>query len=432
MANNNCSTAANFTLENAELNPAEVSMFLDSVVRQDGHPTPVCLCGNPGVGKSQIIQQVCAQYGATHEAGTYHEIRVSECVDSSDLTGIPIVKKIMSQNTKGETVEFGHTMEYSKPCKLPFVHYDANGNEIKDTRKHVLFFDEINRSADPSIMNAIFQLMTEFRIGDHKLVDNCVVLLAMNPENTGYAVNEMCPALVNRMNIQYMKADVPTWLNYARTKGIDPLIINFIDTNPKELSQSGIVTNEGQDKRFPTPRAWFNVDKLLKSLKLSYNTTAKASMSIKLIGGLVGWQSATKFVAFARTNAEDRPLTGKEILKSYAQAKDMQEKVTSLNDMGMRLYDSVKTTTTLNSLKDEFKSRSTKIKLSELKNMVAFLKDIAPEHALSFQDFLMKDVDQGFAAWFFNTIMSDKNLMNDWNTLKGGVTNAGVGSQDLL
>ena len=312
------------------------------------------------------------------------------------------------------------------------VKYDADGKEIVDTRKHVLFFDEINRSADPAIMNAIFQLTTEYRIGQHKLVPNCIILLAINPENTGYAVNEMCPALVNRINFQYMKAEVQPWLEYARSIGVNKVITDFIDANHDELAQSGIVELEGQDKRFPTPRAWVNVDRLLKSLHLSYNTTSKAALSIKLIAGIVGWQSATKFVAFARTNVEDRPLTGKEVLKSYADAQDMQEKVTALNEMGSRLYDTVKTTVTLNSLKDEFKARGTKIKKAELRNMLAFLKDIAPENALSFQDYLMKEVDKEFSAWFFTQVFADEELKANWMSLQQGVSNAGVGSQDLI
>jgi len=426
------SNAAKFSVEGATLNQNEVRLFLDSVIRQDGHPMPVCLCGNPGIGKSQIIQEVCKKYGITYENGTYHEVRASLLVDSSDVTGLPVIQKLVGQDKNGQMTEYGHVTKYSIPDMLPCIKHDANGNEIADERKHVLFFDEINRSADPSIMNAIFQLTTEFRIGVHKLVPNCIVLLAINPENTGYAVNEMCPALVNRINFQYMKAEVQPWLEYARSKNIDSVITDFIDANPDELAQDGIVTNEGQDKRFPTPRAWFNVDKLLKSLHLSYNTTSKAALSIKLIAGIVGWQSATKFVAFARTNVQDRPLTGKEVLKSYADATDMQEKVQALNDMGMRLYDTVKTTTTLNSLKDEFKARGTKIKKSELRNMLAFLKDIAPENALSFQDYLLKEVDKEFSAWFFNQVFGDAELKKNWESLQQGVTNVGVGSSDLL
>lgn len=426
------SNAAKFSVEGATLNQNEVRLFLDSVIRQDGHPMPVCLCGNPGIGKSQIIQEVCKKYGITYENGTYHEVRASLLVDSSDVTGLPVIQKLVGQDKNGQMTEYGHVTKYSIPDMLPCIKHDANGNEIADERKHVLFFDEINRSADPSIMNAIFQLTTEFRIGVHKLVPNCIVLLAINPENTGYAVNEMCPALVNRINFQYMKAEVQPWLEYARSKNIDSVITDFIDANPDELAQDGIVTNEGQDKRFPTPRAWFNVDKLLKSLHLSYNTTSKAALSIKLIAGIVGWQSATKFVAFARTNVQDRPLTGKEVLKSYADATDMQEKVQALNDMGMRLYDTVKTTTTLNSLKDEFKARGTKIKKAELRNMLAFLKDIAPENALSFQDYLLKEVDKEFSAWFFNQVFSDAELKKNWESLQQGVTNVGVGSSDLL
>ena len=393
----------------------------------------VMLWGPPGVGKSQIIQSVCKEFGVTAENGTYHEFRLSTAVDSSDITGLPVILK-KKRVVNGDTVEYGHTTTYSNPRALPFVQYDADGKEIDDDRLHVLFFDEVNRSADPSIMNAIFQILTEYGVMNHKLVKNCVILLAMNPENTGYAVNELCPALVNRMNIQYMKAEVQPWLKWAREEGnVSKIITDFIDATPTELAHDGIITNEGQDKRFPTPRAWVNVDRnLIKEYKFSYKNQGDAMYALQLIAGIVGWQAATKFVSFARTNAEDRPLTGKEVLEYYGNASDMQSKVRELNEDGTRAYDTVKTTTTLNSMKDEFKDRSIKIKDKELKNMLLFLSDIAPENSLSFQTFLLNEVSEDFAQWFFVKLSKSKELMGLWEKVKNGITEAGIGNQATL
>lgn len=433
MAKETKSQAAHFNPDMAALNQKEVKAVLQATFRQGGHPMPICLCGAPGVGKSQIIQGVCREFGITPEEGTYHEVRLSTCVDSADITGLPVITK-QTKEVDGKSVEWGHETTYSNPRQLPFKKFDAEGNELKDDRLHVLFFDEVNRGADPSIMNAIFQILTEYGVANHKLVDNCIILLAMNPENTGYTVNEMCPALVNRMNIQYMKAEVQPWLEWARGEGkVSKLVADFIDNNPKYFAHDGIITNEGQDKRFPTPRAWKNLDTfLLKQAHLRYKTPSDASFAIKMIAGYVGWQAATQFVSFARTAAEDRPLTGVEILSSYSRATDMQEKVRALDDNGVRMYDAAKTTATLQSLQDEFKARGTKIKPAELKNMLTFLADIAPEHALSFQNFLLQGLDQGFTEWFFTQVMKDTDMAAAWQKLQAGVSDAGVGNQSVL
>lgn len=434
MARNTTSNASHFNVESAALNQNEVKALLQATLRRGGHPMPICLCGAPGVGKSQIIQQVCREFDVTKENGRYYEVRVSECVDSSDLTGLPVVQKKVGKNAEGHDVDYGHVTTYSTPLRLPCRQYDVNGKEIPNKELHVLFFDEVNRSADPSIMNAIFQMLTEWQIGPHKLVENCVILLAMNPENTGYAVNEICPALVNRMNIQYMKAEVQPWLEWARDPkqgNVSKLVTDFIDSTPNEFAHDGIVTNEGQDKRFPTPRAWVNLDRnLLQTAHLRYNKDKDAAFALKMIAGYVGWGAATKFVSFARTNAEDRPLTGKEVLENYGNSLDMQNKVTDINDNGIRTYDTTKTTTTLNSLMDEFKSRGVKLKKSEIVNLLMFLKDIAPENALSFQNELNNDTSIG--TWFFEKVFGDEKLTTLWTSVQDGITKAGVGNQAVL
>lgn len=427
------SNAGYFNPESASITTKEAKALLDMTFRAGGHPMPLCFCGDPGVGKSQIIQETCRKFGVTKENGTYHEVRLSTCVDSADITGLPYIRK-QAITVDGKVVEYAHETIYSKPKNLPFLSYDEHGKLIPDDRLHVLFFDEVNRSADPSIMNAIFQILTEYSVANHEIVPNCIILLAMNPENTGYAVNEMCPALINRMNIQYIRADRQSWLEWARGDGnVSKLVTDFIDNNPKYFVHSGIITNEGQDKRFFTPRAWTNLDKhLIRRAHLSYRTTSEASFAIKMIAGYVGWQAATQFVSFARTNAEDRPLTGEEILKNYSKAADMQNKVQALDDNGNRAYDAAKTSTTLQSLEDEFKSRGTKIKVSELKNMCLFLSHIAPESALTFQNFLVQGLDQGFTEWFFTQIGNNEELAELWAKLKDGVTEAGVGNNTVI
>lgn len=429
------SNTSHFSVDVAALDQNEVKDLLRNTLERKGHPMPICLCGAPGVGKSQIIQAVCREFGVTPEAGTYHEFRLSTAVDSSDITGLPVILK-KKRVVNGDTVEYGHTTTYSNPRALPFVQYDADGKEIDDDRLHVLFFDEVNRSADPSIMNAIFQILTEFGVMNHKLVKNCVILLAMNPENTGYAVNEICPALVNRMNIQYMKAEPQPWLEWARGEGgVSKILTDFIDSTPSELAHSGIITDEGQDKRFPTPRAWVNVDNnVLKPMKgkIGFKKQSEAMRALKYIAGIVGWQSATKFVSFARTAVDDRPLTGKEVMERYASDKAMQDKVTASDDNGARVYDTVKTTATLNALKEEIKARGTKTKMDELKNIIRFMSDIAPENALSFQTFLLSEVDPEFTAWFFGKLNDDPEMMTMWAKMKDKITGAGIGNQSVI
>ena len=71
-------------------------------------------------GKSQTIQQVCREFGVSYENGNYHEIRASMVVDSSDLTGLPVVTKKMKMTGVGSE-EYEPATVYSKPQQLPLI-----------------------------------------------------------------------------------------------------------------------------------------------------------------------------------------------------------------------------------------------------------------------------------------------------------------------
>lgn len=406
-----------FNLELNELTPKEIIPLLRTMLSKGGHPMPVCLCSSPGAGKSSIIQQVCKEYGVSYESGTYHEIRVSNVVDSSDLMGLPVVTKKIS-TTNGVSKESDPTMQYSRSCLLPIEHPDMT--EEERNKLHVVFFDEINRSADPAIMNAIFQLTTEWKIGPHKLLPNVAILLALNPEAEGYLVNSMDPALINRICFLFMKASFPDWKDYAEHKGLNPAVVEFLESKRELFSHDGVIKIDGQDKRFPTPRAWENVCRCIDTFGLDFAAvkSVQSDIAFKVIAGIVGETAALEFVTFMKTTYDNRPIPGTTIVQSYLTNKALQKRVTQKDSKGLRVYDTAKVQSTISGIEDYVVKHRESVTDTELANILAFLCDIPVEQSMSFQNMLTTDISSDFTNWFFTKVTASKNLASLWKVLQ--------------
>lgn len=404
-----------FNLEANEFGPKQIHDILRRVFSKGGHPMPVCLCSRPGVGKSSIVKQVCAEYGVGDNE--YHEIRASMVVDSSDLTGLPCVMKKMRTNTRGSE-EFDPTTIYSRPEQLPVDHEGLS--ESERNKLHVIFFDEINRSSDPSIMNAIFQVTTEWKIGAHKLLPNVIILLALNPEAEGYLVNSMDPALINRLCFLFMNTSFADWKDYAEKKGVNPAIIEFLDTHRSMLSHDGVIRNDGADKRFYSPRAWENVSRMIDTLGLDLSSDDKQEQDLnyKVIAGIVGEQASIDFCTFTRTSCNSRPYTGAEVAEKYLTSVSMQKNVRATDSKGVRKYDATKVQQTLAGITDILRKEQSNIRLEQLKNILAFMVDIPVEQSMSFQNLLTTDINAQFTNWFFTTLAENNSLGALWKALQ--------------
>lgn len=414
-------------LEKESLTPNEIKKVLlknFEAVKKGMKVIPVCLCGNPGIGKSQIVQQAAKESGAD-----LYEVRVALAVDSSDFTGLPVIDR--ATDSKGRLFDARTT--YSRPDILPFMPKDENGQYISDDKLRVIFFDEVNRGADPSITNAIFQLLTEYKLGTHKLYPNTAIVLAINPENTGYMVNEMCPALVNRQAFLYIKPDLAQWIAYANANNIDPNITSFVSTFKDFFSCSGVSEEEGADKRFPTPRAWFNVNNTLEAMQFDWRDPADNLLAVKVISGIVGFQVATSFVNFCKTQADDRLIPGEKIVRCYDTDTSIRAKILATDKNGARVYDNTKCIQTAKLALDELVSALNQDATSQhIKNFLTFLLDIDSEITTTIVDTITKDHTDWF-SWCMNTYISEEKDISDlWFQVKGASKSMGLGSAKTL
>lgn len=231
------------------------------------HQEPCMFWGKPGVGKSEGVRQAAAD----HDAALV-DIRLSQ-YDSVDLRGIPVP-------TQGMTV-------WHAPITLPF-----KGNEVfekLDSDKPIfLFLDEIN-SAAPSVAAVAYQLINDRAVGEHKLLDNVVVIAAGNREQDRGVTNRMPTPLANRFTHYEIDVEVDSWCFHAQQQGWSPEGIAFMQFRKPLLCT---FDPSKPDKAFATPRTWEKA--------LNYYADAKMPDHIKQASmtGAVGEGPAAEFWGF--------------------------------------------------------------------------------------------------------------------------------------
>jgi hypothetical protein len=226
---------------------------------------PIMAWGKPGVGKSDAVRQAAKEHDAS-----LVDIRLSQ-YDSVDLRGIPVPHA-------GMTV-------WHAPITLPFK---GNSQFVEDDKPIFLFLDEIN-SAAPSVAAVAYQLINDRAVGEHRLMDNVVVIAAGNREQDRGVTNRMPTPLANRFTHVEIDVDVNAWCYWAQEAGLHPAGIAFMQFR-KELLCT--FDPSKPDKAFATPRSWKKA--------LTYYADAKMPEHVKqaAMSGAIGMGPAAEFWGF--------------------------------------------------------------------------------------------------------------------------------------
>ena len=208
------------------MRPAHLETILDQEFfsAQSGHHTPVMIWGAPGVGKSQLINQVGERHGVS-----VIDIRLSQ-MEPSDLRGIPFREK--------------DSVEWAIPSMLP--------NAKRHGETGILFLDEIT-SAVPSVSAAAYQLILDRRLGDYQVPDGWAIFAAGNRQGDRGVTYTMPAPLANRFSHFELELNLDDWVAWAYKAGIDERIIAFLRFRPELLFDFDPAHNP---VAFPTPRSW--------------------------------------------------------------------------------------------------------------------------------------------------------------------------------
>ena len=225
---------------------------------------PLFLWGPPGIGKSEVVQEVADELG-----GHVIDLRMAQ-MEPTDIRGIPFFNKDINK------------MDWAAPVDLPTEELAAEYPIV------VLFLDEMN-SASPAVQAAGYQLILNRRVGKYVLPDNVVIVAAGNRDSDKGVTYRMPMPLANRFLHLEMRADFTSWQTWAVNKGIHKDVVGYLSFAKQDLYE---FDGKSSSRAFATPRSWCFVSDLLND-----EDDTDSDTLFNLISGAVGEGLAVKFAA---------------------------------------------------------------------------------------------------------------------------------------
>ncbi len=245
--------------------PLEESITLGQakkLIQCMAHEASFLLLAPPGVGKSEMV------YQAAREAGLACRSLLGTQIAPEDVSGVPRIV--------GERSVFCPPRALLPESAEPFC----------------LFLDELPACA-PDVQKAFYSLLLERRIGEFVLPRGTWVVAAGNRAQDRALVRSMSSALINRVTVLNVRADVGEWLQWAAEHGIRPEIRRFVDYMPQALLRA----MPDEPGPFSTPRAWTALSRALDLAASHGVLTATARRALAF--GRLSPEDAAVFCALA-------------------------------------------------------------------------------------------------------------------------------------
>ena len=220
---------------------------------------PVFLWGPPGIGKSDIVNQI----GADSDREVI-DVRLA-LWEPTDIKGIPYF-----DSNAG-------TMTWAPPAELP----------TDPKSKAILFLDELN-SAPPAVQAAAYQLILNRRVGTYVLPEGVDIVAAGNRDGDKGVTYRMPAPLANRFVHLEMKVDFEDWQDWATLNGIHPEVVGYVGYAKQDLYD---YDPKSPSKSFATPRSWSFVSDLVSDDEIDTESLTN------LVSGAIGDGLAVKFMA---------------------------------------------------------------------------------------------------------------------------------------
>ncbi len=192
------------------------------------------IVGHPGVGKSAIIREA-----AVRKNFLFIDTRLA-FKENIDLGGYPVPDH---ENRR---------MVYYRPRFIPPEQIPKGFDGI------VWFLDEANR-AHPTVIQTLFQIITEHTCGEHALSEKTFIILAGNlGEGDDTTITDFDDAALDgRLSILQLRPTAPEWLTWATRNEIHPSVIKYIKLFPDRLWDEKNIN--------PNPRGWHQVSLAIRS-----------------------------------------------------------------------------------------------------------------------------------------------------------------------
>ena len=226
--------------------------------------------GGPGIGKSEIPQQVANELNIP-----LLDFRAN-LFDPVDVRGIPYTRDDLSVASGAMKIT-----SWAPPDIFP--------SEETHGPRGLFMIDELP-TAPPATQNAFLQLLLTRQVGNYKMPDGWSCLAAGNRLTDGASVYQMPSPVRNRLMHYELEPSLDAWCEWALKNEVNTTLVSFMRYRPNLL-----YSFKADEYAFPTPRSWSFVDKRLRLTK-----NIDDSRLFFGIAGAVGTGPAGEFLAFAK------------------------------------------------------------------------------------------------------------------------------------
>ncbi len=205
---------------------------------------PMLLIGPPGIGKTQIMEQVAqeCQIGLVAYTITHHT--------RQSAVGLPFIEHKMYGGKEYAVTEY--TMSEIVASVYDWI-------EKSGMPEGILFIDEINCVSE-TLAPTMLQFLQGKAFGNHKIPEGWIIVAAGNPPEYNKSVREFDIVTMDRIRRIDVEPDLTVWKEYAKTAGMHPSILSYLNVRPQNFCQ---IETTVDGKRFVTPRGWEDLSELI-------------------------------------------------------------------------------------------------------------------------------------------------------------------------
>ena len=218
----------------------EFGNYLIPAIRQ----RPILLMGAPGIGKTQIMEQIAREckVGLVSYTITHHT--------RQSAVGLPFIKeKTFGQETFSVT-------EYTMSEIIASVYEKMEKTGLKEG---ILFIDEINCVSE-TLAPMMLQFLQGKTFGNQKVPEGWVIVTAGNPPEYK-SVREFDVVTLDRIKRINVQPDFEVWKEYAYEQGIHPAVISYLELRRKNFYR---MENTVDGRIFATARGWEDLSRLIQ------------------------------------------------------------------------------------------------------------------------------------------------------------------------
>lgn len=207
---------------------------------------PILLLGAPGIGKTQIMEQIAKECGIGLVSYTItHHTRQS-------AIGLPFI----SQKEYG-----GKSYSVTEYTMSEIVASVYDKMEQTGLTEGILFIDEINCVSE-TLAPAMLQFLQCKTFGCHEIPNGWIIVAAGNPPEYNKSVREFDVVTMDRVKKMDVEQDFSVWKEYAWKEQVHPAVISYLSLRTKYFYQME-TTVDG--RIFATPRGWEDLSTLIKT-----------------------------------------------------------------------------------------------------------------------------------------------------------------------